>query len=71
MESKVQAQDDRQQDCLRQETPGQWRAAKGRGQEPRRVSSYAVSVDSGLRDGLTYFKFRFLQRPRHLRKRLP
>ena len=51
------------EDRIRQETVGQRRACQGRCQEPRRVRSYAVQVDSGLCGGLTCFKFRFLQRP--------
>ena len=45
----IERTDDRQQDRIGQETISEWRAAQGRGEEPRRVHSYALSLDSGLR----------------------
>ena len=57
---RAQALDDRQQNRVSQETPGQRRAATGRGQEPWRVSADALSLDSSLLTSLAYDFFRFL-----------
>jgi hypothetical protein len=45
-----------------QQSNGQRRAAQGRGQESRRVCSYAVPLGANLDARLAYFKFRFLRR---------
>lgn len=59
----AQAQDDREQGRIRQEADGQRRACQGRGQEPRRVRSYAVPLGASLGTRLAYNFFRFLRRP--------
>ena len=48
-QGRPQAADDQQQDRIGQEIAGEWRAAQGRGEDPRRVHSYALSLDSSLR----------------------
>ncbi len=50
-------------DRVSQETAGQRRSAKRRGQEPRRIRSYALPLGASVSARLACFKFRFLQRP--------
>ena len=65
---RPQAADDRQQDRIGQEIAGEWRAAQGRGEEPRCISPYALPLGSSIRARLAYDFFRFLRRPLRLRK---
>ena len=62
-QGRPQAADDRQQDRIGQEIAGEWRAAQGRGEEPRRIPPYAVPQGSSIRAHLAYDFFRFLWRP--------